>query len=241
MRQRGAVLSGRMRPSDGHKSKGARPSLGRIAPDDTQIMPALPQFAHIARHWDDEHRLFAARLLPGEYYVTRHGEMVTTVLGSCVSACVRDSRLRIGGMNHFMLPLDGSNGQSAWGAAASAATRYGNVAMERLINDILKLGGRREDLEMKLVGGGRVLAEMTTDIGARNIAFVREYVREEGFKVLGEDLGDVHARKVIYFPETGRIRVRKLNARSDQSLAQRERAYLTELDTKPEEGDVELF
>jgi chemotaxis protein CheD len=230
-----------MRHSDGHKSKGPRLKLGRIAPDDVQIMPSLPQFDHIARHWDEEHRVFAARLLPGEYYVTRHGEMVTTILGSCVSACVRDSRLRIGGMNHFMLPLDGSQGTSSWGAAASAATRYGNVAMERLINDILKLGGRREDLELKLVGGGRVLAEMTTDIGARNIQFVRDYVRDEGFKVLGEDLGDVFARKVVYVPESGRIRVRKLNAHSDRSLAQRERQYLTELDTKPEEGDVELF
>lgn len=230
-----------MRSSDGHKSKGPRLRLGRVAPDDVEMMPSLPQFAHIARHWDDEHKCFAARLLPGEYYVTRNGELVTTVLGSCVSACVRDARLRIGGMNHFMLPLDGSQGTSAWGAAASAATRYGNVAMERLINDIFKLGGRREDLELKLVGGGRVLAEMTTDIGARNIAFVREYVHDEGFKVLGEDLGDVFARKVVYFPESGRIRVRKLNAHSDRSLAQRERRYLTELDTKPEEGEVELF
>jgi chemotaxis protein CheD len=230
-----------MRSTDGHKAKGPRPRLGRAAPDDIEMLPSLPQFEHIARHWDEEHRCFAARLLPGEYYVTRNGEMVTTVLGSCVSACVRDSRLRIGGMNHFMLPLDGSRGTSAWGAAASAATRYGNVAMERLINDILKLGGRREDLELKLVGGGRVLSEMTTDIGARNIAFVREYVRDEGFNVLGEDLGDVFARKVVYFPESGRIRVRKLNAHSDRSLAQRERQYLTELDTKPEEGEVELF
>lgn len=228
-----------MLPPD--KNHRPTPRLGRIAPDDREMAPALPQFGHVARYWDDEHGHFAARLLPGEYYVTVNAEMVTTVLGSCVSACVRDARLRIGGMNHFMLPLDGSNGQSAWGAAASAATRYGNVAMERLINDILKLGGRREDLEMKLVGGGRVLAEMTTDIGARNIAFVREYVREEGFKVMGEDLGDVSARKVVYFPETGRMRVRKLNAHSDRSLAQRERQYLADLDTKPEEGDIELF
>jgi chemotaxis protein CheD len=230
-----------MRSTDGHKAKGPRLRLGRVAPDDVEMLPSLPQFEHIARHWDEEHRCFAARLLPGEYYVARNGEMVTTVLGSCVSACVRDSGLRIGGMNHFMLPLDGSQGASAWGAAASAATRYGNVAMERLINDILKLGGHREDLELKLVGGGRVLAEMTTDIGARNLAFVREYVRDEGFKVLGEDLGDVFARKVVYFPESGRIRVRKLNAHSNRSLAQRERQYLTELDTKPEEGEVELF
>jgi len=228
--------------SSGHTGKtGKHRKLGRIAPNDAQPEPALPQFAHISRYWDSEHECFAARLLPGEYYVTRHAENIATVLGSCVSACIRDSRLGYGGMNHFMLPLDGSLGTSAWGAAVSAATRYGNVAMERLINDILKLGGRRQDLEMKLVGGGRVLAEMTTDIGARNIQFVRDYVREEGFKVLGEDLGDVFARKVVYFPESGRIRVRKLNAHSDRSLAQRERQYLSELDTNPVDGDVELF
>ena len=173
--------------------------------------------------------------------MTRHDEALTTVLGSCVSACVRDARIKVGGMNHFMLPLDSSAGTSAWGAAASAATRYGNVAMERLINDILKLGGRREDLEVKLVGGGRVLAAMTLDIGARNIEFVREYARAEGFRVLGEDLGDVHARRVVYFPESGRIRVRKLNAGRDAELAVRERRYIEQLDAAPQDGEVELF
>jgi chemotaxis protein CheD len=215
--------------------------LGRQAPDDAQPEPALPQFAHISRYWDSEHATFAARLMPGEYYVTCHSEMIATVLGSCVSACIRDSRLGYGGMNHFMLPLDGSQGQSVWGSAASAATRYGNVAMERLINDILKLGGRRENLEIKLVGGGRVLAEMTTDIGARNIEFVRQYVADEGLKLLGEDLGDVYPRRVVYFPKTGRIRVRKLSSGREESLAARERQYLQQLDTKPVEGEVELF
>jgi chemotaxis protein CheD len=223
----------------GHTGKHRK--LGRVAPNDAQPEPALPQFAHISRHWDSEHSIFTARLLPGEYYVTRHSEMISTVLGSCVSACIRDARLGYGGMNHFMLPLDGSLGKSVWGSAASAATRYGNVAMERLINDILKLGGKRENLEIKLVGGGRVLAEMTTDIGARNIEFVRDYVAAEGFKVLGEDLGDVYPRKVVYFPQTGRIRVRKLTAGRDETLAARERQYLQQLDSKPVENEVELF
>ena len=220
---------------------GKHRKLGRVAPNDAQPEAVLPQFTHIQRYWDSEHECFAARLLPGEYYVTRHAENIATVLGSCVSACIRDARLGYGGMNHFMLPLDGSQGQSVWGAAASAATRYGNVAMERLINDILKMGGKREHLEIKLVGGGRVLAEMTTDIGARNIEFVRRYVADEGFKVLGEDLGDVFPRRVVYFPQTGRIRVRKLSAGRDESLAQRERQYLQQLDTKPVENEVELF
>ncbi|HEV8444428.1 MAG TPA: chemoreceptor glutamine deamidase CheD [Steroidobacteraceae bacterium] len=215
--------------------------LGRVAPDARPPPPSLPQFSHVTRYWDQEHGCYAARLLPGEYYVTTQGENVCTVLGSCVSACIRDARLHIGGMNHFMLPLDGSNGESAWGSAVSAATRYGNVAMEMLINDILKLGGRRKDLEIKLVGGGRVLTEMSNDVGSRNIDFVRRYVREEGFRVLNEDLGDVFPRRVVYFPESGRLRVRKLNAGRDEILVAQERSYLKRLDTRPVEGDIELF
>jgi len=173
--------------------------------------------------------------------VTRNDEVVTTVLGSCVSACVRDVRLNVGGMNHFMLPLDGTNGESVWGAAVSAATRYGNVAMERLINDILKLGGRRQDLEIKLVGGGKVLADMTTDIGARNIEFVREYVRDEGFNVAVEDLGDSYPRRVVYFPQTGRMRVRKLTTVRDPGLVAQEREYLQKLGANAVDGEIELF
>jgi chemotaxis protein CheD len=191
--------------------------------------PALPQFAHISRYWDSEHRCYAARILPGEYYVTTHEEMISTVLGSCVSACVRDARLGIGGMNHFMLPEDASNGERAWGSAVSAATRYGDVAMRKLIEDILALGGRREDLEVKLVGGGQVLAEMNTDVGLRNVEFVREFVREQGLQVLGEDLGGAHARRVLYFPRAGRLRVRELTAAPDSTVISRERLYLREL------------
>jgi chemotaxis protein CheD len=215
--------------------------LGRLAHGGTPPPPALPQFAHVQRYWDSHHACYSARVLPGEYYVTRNDEAVATVLGSCVSACIRDPRIKVGGMNHFMLPLDQSNGESAWGEAVSSATRYGNVAMERLINEILKLGGRRENLEIKLVGGGRVLAEMTTDIGARNIEFVRHFVEQEGFEVQSEDLGDSHARRVVYFPQTGRMRVRKLISGRDEILVAQERAYRKQLDTAPIEGEIELF
>jgi len=213
----------------------------RAPPDNIPLPETLPQFAHVNRYWDAQHKCFAARLLPGEYYVSTTHEIIATVLGSCVSACIRDVRIGVGGMNHFMLPLDSSQGTSAWGAAVSAATRYGNVAMERLINDILKLGGRRENLELKLVGGGRVLAAMSTDIGARNIDFVRQYVREEGFNVVAEDLGDIYPRKVVYFPDSGKIRVKRFSAANDQALADRERNYLHELDSAPIAGEVELF
>jgi chemotaxis protein CheD len=201
----------------------------------------MAHFAHVNRYWDRLNSVSAAKLLPGEYYVTTAGEMIVTVLGSCVSACVRDIRLGVGGMNHFMLPLDASGGNSAWGAAVSAATRYGNVAMERLINDILKLGGRRDSLEFKLVGGGKVMRTMSLDIGARNISFVRKYVAEEGFAVAGEDLGDIYPRKVCYFPDSGRIRVKKLTTLHNDTLIERERHYLDDLDRDPVASEIELF
>lgn len=196
--------------------------------DAERLPPALPQFRHIRRYWDPSNNVFAAKLLPGEYYVTANGEMVATVLGSCVSACVRDRVRGIGGMNHFMLPHDASV-DGRYSDRASAATRYGNVAMERLIEDILSFGGSRENLEFKIVGGGRVL-DSTADIGLRNIEFVRHYLRAAGHPILAEDVGDQYPRKVHYFPTTGRVRVRKLVRLYNETLYDRERNYRRELE-----------
>lgn len=210
-----------------------------LRPSQSQRTPApRPQFAHIQCRFDARVDAVVATLHPGDYYVAVDGEMISTVLGSCVSACVRDARLRIGGMNHFMLPIDQSEGGGVW-AGASDATRFGNVAMERLINELLKLGARRGDLEIKLVGGGKVLDAMT-DVGSRNIQFVREYVRAEGFRVVGEDLGDVYPRKVLYDPATGSARVKRL-ARTERAVVADETRYLRDIDRAPVGGEIELF
>ena len=192
--------------------------------------------AHIQRRFDARSNAMVATLHPGDYYVAERGELVSTVLGSCVSACVRDGRLRIGGMNHFMLP-EAQLDAGSWGASAWVATRFGNVAMERLINEILKRGGRRAHLEFKLVGGGRVLDSLT-DVGARNIQFAREYVRAEGYRLIGEDLGDVYPRKVIYDPDSGAVRVKRL-ARGGTMVADEVR-YLRDIGRAPA-GEIELF
>lgn len=202
--------------------------------------PTLPQFAHINRYWDPALGAFAAKLLPGEYYVSARGEVICTVLGSCVSACIRDRSLGLGGMNHFMLPVDQSAGTGAWSEGVSAATRYGNIAMEMLVNDLLKAGARRQNLEVKLVGGGKVLAAMT-DVGANNVEFVRRYVETEGFTVAGEDLGENYPRKVCYYPDTGKVRVKKLQRVHNATIFDRERAYLQNLRSAPQSGGVELF
>lgn len=197
------------------------------------------EFAHIQRRFDVRINATVAVLHPGDYYIGAAGELLSTVLGSCVSACIRDARLRLGGMNHFMLPTNQSEGGVGWNNSSWVATRYGNVAMERLVNEILKRGGRRGDLEVKLVGGGKVL-DALSDVGARNIQFARDYVRVEGFRMLGEDLGDRYPRKVLYDPASGAARVKRLPRSSQQVLAEEVR-YLRDLDGAPAGGEIELF
>lgn len=201
---------------------------------------ALPQFEHINRYWDKVTGVCAAKILPGQYYVTLHGEAVVTVLGSCVSACVRDRKLGVGGMNHFMLP--GNRGDRDGGNVMipSDSNRYGNYAMESLINDILKAGGRRENLEVKIVGGGRILENMT-NIGNMNIEFVRKYILTEGLTLLGEDVGDVYPRKVMYFPAEGRVRVKKLRSLHNNTIIERETSYQKTLEMEKVGGEIELF
>ena len=200
---------------------------------------ALPGFEHVRRSWNNTYETYAARILPGEYYVTKSDEGVYTTLGSCISACIRDKISCVGGMNHFMLPAsaDADNWKSN---GLSAATRYGNFAMEHLINDILKNGGRRENLEVKLFGGGRILQNMT-DVGMNNIIFARDYLKTEGLKVSVEDVGDIFPRMVVYFPATGKVRVKRLRSLHNNTIVEEEIRYLKTVESKPVSGDIELF
>jgi chemotaxis protein CheD len=205
------------------------------------IPTALAGFEHINRYWDKTMHVHAAKILPGELYVSLHGEMIVTVLGSCVSACIRDRVRGVGGMNHFMLPEQNEHSSERWGSSdISSATRYGNWAMEFLINEILKAGGRRADLEVKVFGGGQVLSNMT-DIGQRNVAFVKYYLAKEGLPITAMDAGGLYPRKVLYFPDTGAVKVRKLRTTSNDVIVSRERAYIKDITSKPKEGGVELF
>ena len=200
----------------------------------------LPGFEHLRRFWDPAQACVTVKVLPGEYYVSLQNEMISTVLGSCVSACVYDPMRGIGGMNHFMLPEPTGGDRGSWGDTVGRAARYGNDAMEQLINAILKAGGQRANLEVKVFGGGRVLATMT-DIGKRNIEFVRRYLAAERLSVRAEDLGDVHPRHVQFFPSTGKARVKQLRGRADTVLVDGEKQYLKRLANDPIKGEVELF
>ncbi|MFT5534781.1 MAG: chemotaxis protein CheD [Burkholderiaceae bacterium] len=180
----------------------------------------------------------AAKILPGEYFFTPKDMLIVTVLGSCVSACIRDRVSGIGGMNHFMLPYGGKDADSP----VSASMRYGTYAMEVLINELLKAGARRENLEAKVFGGGSVLRGfIAINVGERNAQFVREYLKMEGIRVIAEDLNDIHPRKVYYFPRSGKVLVKKLKQLNNNTLVNREQDYASRLQSAPISGDVDLF
>lgn len=179
----------------------------------------------------------AAKILPGEYYFTCKDMLIVTVLGSCVAACIRDRVTGIGGMNHFMLP---SGGEAD--SPVSASMRYGTYAMEVLINDVLKSGARRENLEAKVFGGGNVLTGFTTiNVGERNAQFVREYLSAENIRLVAEDLNDIHPRKVYFFPRSGKVLVKKLRKLNNNTLVNREQDYAQRLLASSVGGAVELF
>lgn len=191
--------------------------------------------AQVLRFYDTRQARVLARISPGEYYVTDCAdEAVVTTLGSCVSACVRDPALQLGGMNHFMLPGDSES------AGNMASNIYGVAAMEALLNEILKRGGRRGRLEFKLTGGGRI-GSGSASIGKSNAAFALRFLETEGFTACAVDLGGDRPRKVFYEPSTGRLRVRKLEAIGCEEAIRRERAYAESFSKAPISGGVELF
>lgn len=208
------------------------------------LAKVLPGFENIRRYTNPQGQVIA-KLLPGDFYVTTYDEVLDTVLGSCVSACIRNSKLGIGGMNHFMLPRPSGNGHDTWETgAAGRATRYGSASMEQLINRILKAGGTRADLEVKIFGGGRVLKTLT-DVGDHNVVFVREFLKQEGLRVTSEDVGDTCPRHVQYFPLTGRVRVRHLTSTHGRDVARdvasQEQQFLKGLEKTPVAGEIDLF
>lgn len=196
-------------------------------------------FESIRRGWSAEYERHGARILPGEFYVTRHDEVIATLLGSCVSACIRDPRTGYGGMNHFMLPEGADGSSTAW--IERAATRYGDYAMEQLINELIKLGARRSELEVKLAGGGRMY-ESNANVGRENAHFAIRYLEEEGLRLLAHDLGGPWPRRVLYLPREGSMRVTRLPPITREVISQREKSYKKTIENQSvSAGHVEFF
>jgi chemotaxis protein CheD len=185
-------------------------------------------FSHIRRMTDNRFPTEVACILPGEFFVSREPMVVYTVLGSCISACIRDPIAGVGGMNHFMLPSPKEHRSGdAWGGES---TRYGSFAMEQMINEILKRGGGR-------------IYDGNIDVGARNAEWVLRYIETEGYPLAKSDLGDVFPRKVYYFTDSGRVLMKRLERLKNRTIVDRETEYQHRIEVEPvaEKHNVTLF
>ncbi|WP_019657894.1 chemoreceptor glutamine deamidase CheD [Variovorax atrisoli] len=188
---------------------------------------AAPGSVASHHYFDRDVGMMAVKLLPSEYYVTSSNTALSTVLGSCVAACLHDREAGVAGMNHFMLPDDGEAGAAAGTRDVTESMRYGTYAMDVLIRELVRAGARRDRLKAKVFGGGAVLANMTTlNIGDRNADFVLRYLGNERIEVAAQDLRGPHARRVCFVPATGKAIVRKLRAQTEVSQVQREEGEL---------------
>lgn len=173
-------------------------------------------------------------VIQGEYKVVSDPDVVlTTILGSCVAACMRDPVVGVGGMNHFLLP-----GSAEAMAAGGDATRYGVHLMELLINGLLKQGARRDRLEAKIFGGAKTIARFS-NVGEQNALFARQFLMDEGIRIVGESTGGEHGRKLEYWPSSGRARQHALTgAEAQRTVAQEQRPVIA---PKPAESSIEFF
>lgn len=189
------------------------------------------------RFFDAASSAWMVKVFPGEFYITKEADVVLlTVLGSCVSACIRDPIAGIGGMNHFMLPQHKSG---AWGGDLKS-TRFGNFAMEKLINELIKAGAVRGRMEIKVFGGGNV-TDTSNAVGSDNAEFVRQYLEAEGLRCAAEDLGGTQPRRIHYYPATGRV-VRRLLGTSERHVVNLEESdYRNRLQDRQPSGEIELF
>lgn len=189
------------------------------------------------RYFDKNFNTDAVKILPGEYYATQDSTLIVTVLGSCVSVCLRDPITRIAGMNHFLLPANKDDVNFN-----SESARYGIYAMEVLINHLMKLGAGKQRLEAKVFGGANVLKQLRTNsVGEQNVSFIRDYLKTENIKVNAEDLLGEYPRKVYFFPLTGEVKVRKLKSMHNTTILDRENDYRKKVSKAPSSGDVDLF
>jgi chemotaxis protein CheD len=169
-------------------------------------------------------------VIQGEFCVTEDPNvMLTTILGSCVAACMRDPVAQVGGMNHFLLP--GNNDRTKNREAES----YGVHLMELLVNDLLHHGARRDRLQAKLFGGAATMQGLT-DVGALNARFAEHFLRYEGTSYAGGSLGGDRGRRIQFWPTSGRAR--QVALRKNEAIIA---SPVATLPSKAPSGDVELF
>lgn len=195
------------------------------------------------KRYSDKFKRNIIIIYPGEYYVSSE-DIIATVLGSCIAVCIKDKKTGIAGMNHFMLPGDVRSED----IFLSASAKYGMFAMEQLLNDMIKKNGSKKDFEAKVFGGGHVLNFRKTDgnVPESNIEFVRAFLNMEQISIVNQDVGGYTGRKILYFPDTSKVLLKRLTSTVDSQLIKAEQSYKTKLFKQKEKlqtagGDLTLF
>jgi chemotaxis protein CheD len=208
---------------------------------DTEKVQVGDIYDGIRRYYDQNMELTVVKLMTGDcYFTSEPREMLVTILGSCISVCLYDPVTKMGGMNHILLPGDKNDIVSKTDPGYS--TRFGVNAMEELINGLLKLGGKKDRFEAKIFGGGAVI-KTSNAIGDKNIKFVKEFLATEKITLKGEDVGGDMARRLHFFPDTGKAMIRKLRRKEDMVIIDKEKEYQEKLVQKvaAQTVDVDLF
>jgi chemotaxis protein CheD len=208
---------------------------------ETELVQVGSYYDGSKRYYDQVSEVTVVKLFSGDCYTSeKSGEMIMTILGSCISTCIRDPILRIGGMNHFLLP---GNNEGSTIDKMSESARYGVFAMEKLINSLLKLGAIKSRLEVKAFGGGNV-SNSTQLIGSKNVAFIKEFIKNEGLNLVAEHLGGTSPRRIHYYPDSGKVMMRELRRQDDLKIIDKELEFQKTLSKQAKidnSGDVELF
>lgn len=207
--------------------------MNQTLPQSSQSLPQSSQHSHIRRTWDVRREMHIVHIHPGELHVTKADELISTLLGSCIAVCMRDKFNGVGGMNHFRLPTGNS--------AKGIDTNYGMYAMEVLINEILKNGGKKHHLECAVFGGGNVIQTITSNIGGKNIDFTMSFLKKESIPVVYHDVGHVSAQQVFYHPVKGKFLSVVKNISSLEEVKKAEQEYLQDLKADIEQSSITYF
>jgi chemotaxis protein CheD len=179
-------------------------------------------------------------LMAGEYYATSNGEVLYTVVGSCITTCLYDKEKKVAGMNHFLLPGMVRSEE----ILSCELGRYGMFAMELLIGELIKLGARREGLQAKLFGGGKVLRFRYDDgdVTGSNIRFARRFLELEGIPIVKDNLGGRSGRKILFFSDSNRVFLKRFDMKKEAQFFRDEESYKARVfQRRPEKSPVILF
>lgn len=173
----------------------------------------------MVKYLDNHFKREVVTIYPGEYYVSKGPEFVSTILGSCVAIVLFDEENKIGGINHFMLAKD-KFADSEADLNGALKTKYGKYAIDELIKEMESQGAKKFNFQAKIFGGSNVfnIPDSNLDmVGNENIRFAKEYLAKLNIPIIAEDLGGVPSRKVVFDPATFKVLVKKINRQNDDS------------------------